>query len=123
MNLLDIIVAILLPEQERLLTIQSLSLLLLRRLSVGNWLVITLLTIRSMGQFLARVWMPAIHVQESGIRHHRRIVVPRRTWLGIEEREVVADSEYDKRESMMAPFSYLNKSLISQSIASATLVR
>ena len=41
----------------------------------------------------------------------------------IEEREVVADSEYDKRESMMAPFSYLNKSLISQSIASATLVR
>ena len=67
--------------------------------------------------------MPAIRNQESGISHHRLIVVPRRIWLEIEEREVVADSEYDKRESMMAPFFYLNKSLISQSIASATLVR
>ena len=43
--------------------------------------------------------------------------------MEIEEREVVVDSEYDKRESMMAPFPYLKKSLISQSIASATLVR
>nr|DAX06772.1 MAG TPA: hypothetical protein [Caudoviricetes sp.] len=47
------------------------SLLLLRRLSVGNWLVTTLPTIRSMGQLLARVWMLAIRNQESGISHHR----------------------------------------------------
>lgn len=46
------------------------NLLLLRRLSVGNWLVITLPTIRSMGQLLAKVWMLAIRNQESGINHH-----------------------------------------------------
>lgn len=37
----------------------------------GYRLGTTLLTIKSVGQLHARVWMPAIHVQESGINHHR----------------------------------------------------
>nr|DAF09359.1 MAG TPA: hypothetical protein [Caudoviricetes sp.] len=47
------------------------SLLLLRRLSVGNSPDITLPTIKSMGQLHARVWMPATRNQELGINHHR----------------------------------------------------
>ena len=44
-------------------------------------------------------------------------------WLEIEGQEVVADSDIIKGSHYRLPFSYLNKSLISQFIASATLVR
>lgn len=92
-------------------------------LSVGSWLVIMPNTTRSMVQLLAREWMLHIRSQVSDTSLLLSIVVLRQTWLGIEGQEVVADSDIIKGSHYRLPFYYLNKSLISQSIASATLVR
>ena len=80
-------------------------------------------TIKSMVQLLAMERMLHIPSQVSGTSLHLSIEVLRKTWLEIEGQEVVADSDIIKGSRYRLPFPYLNKSLISQSIASATLVR
>ena len=70
-----------------------LSLLLRKRLSVGNWLGTTLLTIKSMVQILARERMLHIPSRVSDTSLHLSIVALKQTWLEIEGKEVVDDSD------------------------------
>ncbi len=76
--------------------ILALSLLLRKRLSVGNWLVIMPNTTRSMVQLLAKGWTQVTQSQESGTSLLLSIEAQRPTWLAIEGQEVVADREYKK---------------------------
>ena len=80
-------------------------------------------TTRSMVQLLAREMMIHIPSRVSDTSLHLSIEVLRKTWLEIEGQEVVADSDIIKGSRYRLPFPYLNKSLISQFIVSATLVR
>ena len=74
-------------------------------------------------QLLAMERMLHIPGRVSDTSLHLSIVALKQTWLEIEGQEVVADSDIIKGSHYRLPFPYLNKSLISQSIAFATLVR
>lgn len=99
------------------------DLLIRKMLSVWNWLVIIPNTIKSTAQLLVMERMLHIPSHVSGTNIHLSIVALKRIGLWIEWQEVVDDSDIIKGSHYILPFPYLNKSLISQSIASATLVR
>ena len=80
-------------------------------------------TIKSMVQLLAMEMMLHIPSRVSDTSLHLLIVALKQIWLEIEGQEVVADSDIIKGSHYRLPFPYLNKSLISQFIVSATLVR
>lgn len=77
----------------RRLTTLALSLLLHRRLNVGSWPGIMLITTKSMVQLLAMVWMPATQSRVSDTSLRLSIVVVRVICLETEGQEVAAHSE------------------------------
>ena len=79
-------------------------------------------TIKSMVHILAMERRLLVPSMVSGTNLHLSIAI-KQILLEIEGQEGVADSDIIKGSHYRLPFPYLNKSLISQSIASATLLR